>query len=135
VHVSSKKQQLITKPSTEAELVGLSNRVPQTIWVRDFMQSQGYELGPAKVLQGIQSTVALVVKGRSTSARTTHVAIRFFFTKDRVDSGELEIVYLPKGEMRAEILTIPQDAARSQGTTVKPPRLPGVRRNSGCPNF
>jgi hypothetical protein len=107
VNVSSKKQQLMTKSSTEAELVGLSDRVPQTIWVRDFMQSQGYALGPAKVFQDNQSTMALVVKGRSTSARTRHVAIRYFFTKDRVDSGELEIVYLPTGEMRADILTKP----------------------------
>ena len=107
VNVSSKKQQLMTKSSTEAELVGLSDRVPQTLWVRNFMIAQGYDLGPARVFQDNMSTMALVEKGRSTSVRTRHIAIRYFFTKDKVDSGELEIVYLPTGDMRADIMTKP----------------------------
>jgi hypothetical protein len=117
VNVSSKKQQMMTKSSTEAELVGRSDRVPQTIWVRDFIQSQGYELRPMKLFQDNQSTMVMVVKGQSTSARTRHVAIRYSFTKDRVDSGELEIVYLPTGEIRAAFarFTLPQDAQRLDG--------------------
>jgi hypothetical protein len=107
VHVSSKKQQLMTKSSTESELVGLSDQLPQVVWTRNFLQAQGYVMGPARIFQDNQSTLALVAKGRSTSSRTRHIAIRYFFVKDRVDSGEVEVVYKPTGEMRADIMTKP----------------------------
>jgi hypothetical protein len=64
-------------------------------------------VGPAVIFQDNQSTIALVAKGRSTSARTRHIAIRYFFVKDRVDSKEVEVVYKPTGEMRADIMTKP----------------------------
>jgi hypothetical protein len=35
------------------------------------------------------------------------VAIRYFFVKDRLDSCEVEIEYLPTGDMRADIMTKP----------------------------
>jgi hypothetical protein len=107
VNVSSKKQQLMTKSSTESELVGLSDQLPQIVWTRNFLLAQGYTVGPARIFQDNQSTIALVAKGRSTSARTRHIAIRYFFVKDRVESGEVEIAYKPTGEMRADILTKP----------------------------
>jgi hypothetical protein len=107
VHVSSKKQQLMTKSSTEAELVGLSDQLPQVIWTRNFLEAQGYTVGPARIFQDNQSTIALVAKGRSTSARTRHIAIRYFFIKDRVESGEVVVEYKATGEMRADILTKP----------------------------
>jgi hypothetical protein len=107
VNVSSKKQQLMTKSSTESELVGLSDQLPQILWTRNFLLAQGYIVGPARIFQDNQSTIALVAKGRSTSARTRHIGIRYFFVKDRVDSKEVEIVYKATGEMRADIMTKP----------------------------
>jgi hypothetical protein len=107
VHVMSKKQQLATKSSTEAELVGVSDAMPQVLWVREFMIAQGYAVGRVLLFQDNQSTIALARKGRSTSARTRHISIRYFFVKDRVDAGEVEIEYLPTGEMRADIMTKP----------------------------
>jgi hypothetical protein len=38
----STKQKLNTKSSTEAELVGASNYLPHTMWVKIFMEAQGY---------------------------------------------------------------------------------------------
>jgi hypothetical protein len=107
VHVSSKRQQLVTKSSTESELVAVSDVLPQILWSRQFLEEQGYVPGKVTLYQDNQSTMAMIAKGRSTSSRTRHVAIRYFFVKDKVDSGEVEIVYLPTGVMRADIMTKP----------------------------
>jgi hypothetical protein len=107
VHVSSKKQQLMTKSSTEAELVGVSDVLPQILWVRQFLEAQGHGIGKVVLYQDNQSTIALAKKGRSTSARTRHVAIRYFFVKDRVEAGEVVIEYLPTEVMSADIMTKP----------------------------
>jgi len=40
----STKQKLNTKISTEAEVVGSSDYLPNTIWARRFLAEQGYEL-------------------------------------------------------------------------------------------
>jgi hypothetical protein len=107
VHVRSSKQKIVTKSSTEAELVGLSDSLGQVIWSRDFLVEQGYTMRPADVFQDNLSTMALAAKGRSTSERTRHVHIRYFFVKDRVASGEVCIKYMPTKLMLADILTKP----------------------------
>lgn len=107
VFVKSTKQKLMSKSSTESELIGLSDCVTQVVWTRQFLIHQGYELPPATVYQDNKSTISLVEKGRSTSERTRHINIRFFFVKDKIDSGDVKIEYLPTGEMIADILTKP----------------------------
>ena len=51
--------------------------------------------------------MALVEKGNSTAQRTRHIAIRFFFIKDRVGTGEIRIEHLSTTEMIADLLTKP----------------------------
>jgi hypothetical protein len=107
LYVMSKKQGLVTKSSTESELVGVSDVLPQIIWTRDFLIAQGYVMQPATLYQDNMSTISLANKGRSTSARTRHVAIRYFFVKDRIESGEVKVEYMPTGDMIADIMTKP----------------------------
>ena len=40
----SKWQKINTKSSTEAELVGASNYIPHTLYVKYFMEAQGYDI-------------------------------------------------------------------------------------------
>ena len=79
----------------------------RVLWTRLFLEGQGYVMGPARVYQDNQSTITLATKGRSTSARTRHIGIRYFFVHDRMELGEVEIDYLPTEEMRADIMTKP----------------------------
>ena len=65
---------------------------------------------PATVYQDNMSTIALVKNGKLNSDRTRHIA-RFFFVADRVASKEIEIKYMPTGEMLADILTKPLQGA------------------------
>ena len=36
-----------------------------------------------------------------------HVNVRYFFIKDKVDAGDIEIVYCPTGDMLADYFTKP----------------------------
>jgi hypothetical protein len=107
VYVRSGKQKIVSKSSTESELIGLSDSLSQAVWTRDFLLGQGYTMGPAIVYQDNMSAIALAAKGRSTSDRTRHIHIRYFFVKDRVDSGEVSIEYKPTKLMLADLLTKP----------------------------
>jgi hypothetical protein len=103
----SSTQKLMTKSSTEAELVGVSDAAGQLLWTREFLLSQGHSVGPAVLYQDNQSTIALLNNGKSNSERTRHVAIRYFFLKDRIDREEIRAEYLNTGDMIADILTKP----------------------------
>jgi hypothetical protein len=103
----STKQKLVSKSSTEAELIALSDSASSVIWVRNFLEAQGYKMPPAEVYQDNTSTMAMIAAGMPTSNRTRHISIRFFFVKDRVASGELDISYMPTIDMVGDILTKP----------------------------
>jgi hypothetical protein len=46
VHCKSAKHQIVTKSSTEAELVALSDSASQGLHTRSFIMAQGYQCGP-----------------------------------------------------------------------------------------
>ena len=101
------KQKLNTTSSTEAELVGIADALPQIIQCREYLIHQGYSVAPATLYQDNTSTIQLVKNGRSNSSRTRHINIRFFFVKDRVDAKELQLQHMPTDDMIADILTKP----------------------------
>ena len=51
VFVRSSKQKIVSKSSTEAELIGLSDSTTQGVWTRDFLIHQGYTMAPATLHQ------------------------------------------------------------------------------------
>ena len=107
IDIASTKQKINTKSSAEAELIALSDKASQVIWHRDFLIAQGYNNLPATIYQDNQSTMALAVKGSASSDRTRHVSIRYFWMKDKVQNGDIEIIYKPTDDMIADILTKP----------------------------
>ena len=107
----SAKQKIVTKSSTEAELVALSDSATQALHLRNFMIAQGYIMEPAVIYQDNLSCMALVQRGGPGSERSRHINIRYFWVQERVNSGELRIVDLGTLWMFANSLTKP-----TQGT-------------------
>jgi hypothetical protein len=106
-HAKSTKQKLMSKSSTEAELIGHSDYATHAIAARDFMIGQGYAMKPLEIRQDNMSTIALVNKGYPASGHSRHINIRYFFLKDLKDRGEIVLTYTPTQDMVADILTKP----------------------------
>ena len=107
VYFKSSKQKIVTRSSTEAELVGISDALSQILWTREYMLSQGTKVGPVTLYQDNMSTIFLANKGRSTSERTRHIKIRYFFITHYIESKEIIIVHMPTACMIADALTKP----------------------------
>jgi hypothetical protein len=112
VYAKSGKQKIVTKSSTEAELVALSDMASQAINLRNFIISQGYDVGPAILYQDNMSTMALMKRGGPGSERSRHINIRHFWVSERVDDATVRIEYMPTEEMYANILTKPVQGAQ-----------------------
>ena len=111
IYIKSTSQKINTRSSTESELVALSDSITQVIWARNFLLQQGYKIQPGKVYQDNKSTMALVKNGKSNSERTKHIAARFYFVKDRVEAGDIQIEYMSTENMIADIMTKPLNGA------------------------
>jgi hypothetical protein len=112
IYGTSTRQKINTKSSTEAELVGVNDLMPQILWTRYFLEAQGYEITESIVHQDNKSTILLAENGKASSGRRTrHINIRYFFVKDRVASGEVKIEYCPTESMMADFFTKPLQGA------------------------
>jgi hypothetical protein len=107
VFVRSTKQKLVTKSSTEAELVALSDSASQALHLRNFVMAQGYDVGPAVLYQDNMSCMALMKRGGPSSERSRHINIRHFWLAERVADGECYIQHLSTERMFANALTKP----------------------------
>jgi hypothetical protein len=102
---SSTRQKLNTRSSTEAELVGVNDIMSMILWTRNFLESQGYEVKDNVVYQDNESAILLEKNGqKSSTKRTRHLEIRYFFVTDNVKRGRLRIEYCPTGDMIAFFL-------------------------------
>jgi hypothetical protein len=82
--------------------------MPLILWTRYFLEAQGYGVKENKVFQDNQSAMLLEKHGRrSSSRRTRHINIRYFFVTDRIQSKELTVEYCPTGDMLADMFTKP----------------------------
>ena len=106
----SSKQKLVTRDSTEAELVALSDKCMNVLKCHDFLTEQAMDCGLPVLLQDNTSTIALVTKSNG-QYRTKYMRARQAFVKERVDAGEAEVQYLPTGRMLADIQTKPLQGA------------------------
>ena len=55
---------------------------------------------------------SLIERGRSAAERTRHIAIKYFWLKERVDMGEAVVKHLGTKQMYANILTKPLQGAQ-----------------------
>ncbi len=103
------KQKINTKSSTEAELVGVDDSLGYILWARYFMMEQGFEMEALLIYQNNMSAMLLETNGKvSSSKRTKHIRVKYFFIKDKVNEGEVTIEQCPTGQMWTDINTKPK---------------------------
>jgi hypothetical protein len=109
----SRRQRLNTRSSTEAELVGVNDVMPLVLWTRLFLQEQGYAVKDNVVFQDNQSAMLLENNGKmSSSKRTRHLEIRYFFVTDNIKRKNLRVEYCPTDDMLADFFTKPLQGAK-----------------------
>jgi len=102
--VVSSKQKIVTKDSTESELVGVSDKHLTILQCADFMSGQGYGDSTAILLLNNTSTITLITTGGG-KYRNKYLRVRRAVVKDQVDSGTLVVKYVPNGQMLTDVLS------------------------------
>ena len=109
---SSKKQEIISLSTTEAEYVAMTHASKELIWLRTLIgQTFGDIVDPTTLHSDNQSAIALT-KDHQYHARTKHIDIRFHFIRWIIGEGKIKLVYCPTGDMLADTLTKPLPSAK-----------------------
>jgi hypothetical protein len=103
----SRKQKIVVKSSTEAELVAASDEAGELLHAQGFLREIGESVAIGVLHQDNTAAISLETKGKAAAARTKHVSIRHLWIKDQVKQGELLVRYTNTDDMLADLLTKP----------------------------
>lgn len=108
IYSTSSAQKLVGRSSTEDELIGVHDVLPQMLWTRYFLREQGFAVEKTILYQDNMSAMLLEKNGRGSSTkRTRHIKLRYYYVKQHVDNGDIEIVHCPTGIMWGDYFTKP----------------------------
>jgi hypothetical protein len=102
----SKKQEIVTLSTAEAELVSLCDASKEALWFRNLVLEVEERNLPIIVYEDNQSTILLAEEDPYRD-RSKHIDLRYKFLKERIEQKELRIEYLNTKEMIADIFTKP----------------------------
>ncbi len=105
IHWSSKKQKAVTKSTCEAEIMSCGLAITEMIWFRNLL----IELSIFKNEKGIiycDNRAATIIANQDlANTRTKHIAVNFYFVKEAIDEGKVDIKWISSQDQLADIFT------------------------------
>ncbi|KAA0054937.1 Beta-galactosidase [Cucumis melo var. makuwa] len=101
----SKKQNVVSRSSVEAEYRAMSLGISEEIWLQKVVYDLHQECEtPLKLFCDNKATIS-IANNPVQHDRTKHVEIDRHFIKERLDSGSICIPYIPSSQQVADVLT------------------------------
>lgn len=92
--------------------MGVDDTLPLILWAWYLIKAQGYMAEQNIMYQDNKSTILLANNGRWSRSRCTkHIKSRYFFIKDKFQSGEVSVKHRPTDSMWSDMLTKPKQGA------------------------
>ena len=92
---SSTKQKVNLRSSTESEIIGVDDKISKVLWMKRFLEWQGFAVKLNIIYQDNTSSMKLEENGKASSGRRTrHFDIRYFYVTDLVGRKEVKIEIL-----------------------------------------
>ena len=108
IYSGSWKQRLVARSSTESELIGVYDVLPQALWTKQFLEEQGWLDSATVVYQDNTSSILLERNGHSSSTKhTKHMNIRYFYVTEQVRNKAIHVTHCPMEEMVGDFFTKP----------------------------
>ena len=101
----SKQQNIVALSLTEAEYVALKLASQKAIWLRRLLSSIGFQHSTATAFHEDNHGALELSRNPIHHARTKHIDIKYHFTREAIESKEVELMYCPTNLMTADIFT------------------------------
>ena len=103
----STKQKCISKSSTEAELIAVTDLLPEAFHLRKIIEAITGKKVKIILYQDNMATMSMIRNGTG-GGRSKHIKIRFGWLKERLDDGDFEMEHKPTDLMLADGATKPK---------------------------
>lgn len=100
----TKMQKTVALSSCEAELYALCECVKELLWLIEFLSSMNIKFEKPKLFVDNEGAIALA-ENPVHHQRTKHIAVRWFFIRDVVESKTIEIAHVKSNKNWADINT------------------------------
>ena len=105
---SSRKQDIVSLSSMEAEYIALSESCKEVKWVKMLTNSFFEFVVPDKITLHTDSQSSMkLISNQKFSNRSKHIDTKYHYVKHLVDSGEIELNYCSTDENIADMMTKP----------------------------
>ncbi|CAI7836952.1 unnamed protein product [Closterium sp. NIES-53] len=101
----SSKQELIALSSNEAEYIAHCSATKEGLYLHELLEEAKLARLPSFSLFCDNQSVIRIANKNGFANRTKHIALRYFFVKDEIEKGRLELSYCPTSEMAVDYLT------------------------------
>ena len=112
---SSRLQTITTLSTTEAEYVSAVSAGQEMIWLRNLLSEFGYEFNSASTLFVDNMSAISVANNPEHHGRMKHLDLRFYWLRDIVEAGQIQVKHLRTDQMPADLLTKPLGRLKVQG--------------------
>ena len=102
---SSKKQPIVTLSTTEAEFVAATSCACQAIWLRKILEKLQFKQTGATTVYCDNSSAIKLSKNPVLHGRSKHIDVRYYFLRDLVEDGTIDLVHCRSEDQVADILT------------------------------
>ena len=102
---NTRKQQTVAVSTTEAEYIALFESVKEAMWLKSLLTSIGIRvLNPVVIFE--DNTGCINIANNPTNhKRSKHIDIKYHFTREQLEKGNITIKYVSTGEQQADIFT------------------------------
>ena len=101
----SRLQSIVALSTTEAEYVAATTAGQEILWLRNLFHELGYTLSMPSTLFIDNCSALSVAKNPEHHGCMKHLDLRFYWLRNAVDKGTINIVHLRTDAMPADILT------------------------------
>ena len=101
----SKKQNIVSLSTTEAEYICLSDAAREATWLRNLYEEVGFPQEEPTLVYGDNLSALAIAENPRYHRRTKHFDIKHHYIRDQVSNKTIVTGYLPTAQMTADIFT------------------------------
>ncbi|KAG8480392.1 hypothetical protein CXB51_025103 [Gossypium anomalum] len=107
---SSRKQQVVSRLTVEAEYRSLANVIVELVWLQSLLAELSVSVQKKTLVWCDSSTTVAVAGNPVLHSKFKHVELDVFFVREKVASGVLQVGHVPSEGQVADVLTKPLSA-------------------------
>lgn len=102
---SSRKQRTVALSTCEAELYAEADAMKEVLWLRGVVKELNLHLSLGSVIHGDNQSAIAVSKNGVKGERTKHVDVKYHFVTETIESGDVQLKWVPSADQHADIFT------------------------------